>query len=171
MSSSSELLDPYVGEAWDEIFNNMPYTTFCMINYLLKKSNKDHEAFLVDPRILNKEVVDKITKDPANDFEDLMVLPGRCTSFSIQVVKSMEQSSQFPDSFDFQFYNFDSHRTAWCCKTKMLLDSTGLCGVMYMAEGDWLQFGSEKRFLKAINGVSKFRREGKPVSRAMLSHV
>jgi hypothetical protein len=157
---NSSLTTILVHTAWDDTFNLMPYTTFCMFDYLLNQAHIDYGVYLREPSVLHHYSI-RALLDPASDLKDLIVLPGRCTSFALQVIELLESWTvdtlqRDKMNYDFKFYDFENHRTAWCSKTKQLVDSSSLLGSPSMTEWEWLS-ADTKRHWKVIDGLSKMR--------------
>src|SRR5204862_86639 len=81
--------DQHIEDRWSRSFNTMPYTTFCMIDYLLVEARISYVDYLRQPDILKCRLqehgISSLLNDES-DLEELIALPGRCTSFSLHVV-------------------------------------------------------------------------------------
>lgn len=151
----------WMDDAWEECFNGMPYTSFWMIDYLIGKVGINYESYLLDPDILKRSSMGFL-KNPPTDFKDLIALPGRCTSFAIQVVDRLKDMPDAGNRFDFQFFDFDFHRSAWCAKTKHVIDSSSLDGSTFLREGEWLSLDGQRQW-KATDDLSKLKSGNKLV--------
>jgi hypothetical protein len=111
-----------------------------MVDYLLKKAGLSYEELLEDPDILQNTFKKRpFTFDDPNDFDEIAGLPGRCTSFAIQVVQRLERLNN-KQHYDFKFYQLGFHRVARCKKTKIMIDSSSSCGAFILKEGGWDTF-------------------------------
>ena len=166
--------DDLIEDLWEQAFNSKPYTTLCMISYLLRKVDISHVDYLRQPDILQRRLeeygIDYLLGHQNDDLEDLIALPGRCTSFALHVAQLVEGlPSRSPGEarpFNFLFYDFGHHRLAWCPTSKRLIDSSSLLGSPRMTEGEWLNNTDAVRSWKA-NGegaLSKMRKSEERVS-------
>lgn len=164
--------DDLIEDMWEQAFNSKPYTTLCMINYLLRAAKISCVDYLRQPDILQRRLqehgIESLLGDH-NDLEDLIALPGRCTSFALHVAQLVEslapRSPGKARPFNFLFYDFDNHRLAWCPTSKRLIDSSSLLGTPRMEEDEWLDNPDATRSWKAKGegALSKMQESGKPV--------
>jgi hypothetical protein len=80
-------------------------------------------------------IKDGSTMDDAPDFDGLSSLPGRCTSFAIQVVEWAQRMHR--DEVDFQIFKLGGHRLARCQAKKKL--ASWLIQVRRMALSFWVK--------------------------------
>ena len=134
MSTKDEESKVQRESAWALFFNMTPYTTFWMVDYLLYKSVVSYADLLDDPNILRKGKVTNsdIQNSITEDLSFLSILPGRCTSFAIQVSSHLEE---LPHNFDFEYYDLNGHRVARCKLTGILIDSGGPNGPINLPDG------------------------------------
>ena len=150
-----------------------------MIRYLLRKANISCVEYLRQPNILQLRLqtlgIDSLLGDH-NDLEDLIALPGRCTSFALDVAQLVEglspRSSEKARPFNFLFYNFEDHRLAWCPTSKRLIDSSSFLGSPRMKEDEWLDNADTGRSWKAKSedAHSVIRKSSEPV-RLLIPHL
>jgi hypothetical protein len=160
--------DLMVDSAWDNPFNDMRYTAFCMIDYL-NDADLDYGVYLREPDILQRYSTCFLL-GPASDLRQLIALPGRCTYFELHVIGLLELWSGYESDYDFQFYDFGTHRTAWCTKTKRLVGSSSLLGSPYLNEGAWLNADTQRQW-KAKNGLSKLKSVNGSVRQAVYQTI
>ncbi|OQU95053.1 hypothetical protein CLAIMM_01319 [Cladophialophora immunda] len=108
-------------ECWTEKFNAMPFTTFHMLDYLLRKAEITYEQYVEKPELLQQHKA-PITDDDAQELKELASQPGRCTNFACQVVNALNEMHE--GVYDFRFFDIDEHRVAVCKKTGVLIDSS-----------------------------------------------
>ena len=126
---------------WSSSFWEKPYTSIWMVEYLLKKAGLSYEELLNDPDILQKTFKKKpFTFNNSNDFDEIAGLPGRCTSFAIQVVQRLERLKVKGKPYDFEFFQLGFHRVARCKETNIMIDSSSSCGAFILKEGGWDTF-------------------------------
>jgi hypothetical protein len=155
LAAMNQTVNDLVAFQWDVCFNETPYTTFCMIDYLLKKTQIDYKSYLVQPRILKGKVESILGS--GNDLENLIALPGRCTSFALNVVRRLEMLTGNRKDYDFQYYDFGHHRAAWCKQTKRLIDSSSVFGAPHLHEGNWLSADCQRQWKAAEEDISKLK--------------
>jgi hypothetical protein len=142
---------------WKTVFMATPYTSLWMVDYLIKTANTSYEEFLRDPKILKRKFIDGDSRiDNSPNFEMLWSLPGRCTSFTIQVVEKLKTFDG--NAYDFQLYGLGKHRLAHCKTTGVLIDSGSSCGAFRLGRGDWPTFDRNREW-KWNPSESRFERE------------
>lgn len=150
--------------AWVNTFDDGPYTSFKMMDYMLYKANKaSYEDLAKNPKVaknISKQDIEKddMTKGPL--FDTWGSKTGRCTSFAIKITTELVKAN--PGVFDFKVYDLKGHRVARCMKTGVLIDSSSWVGAFVLKEGEWKTFedGTSSAKWKWINKESKFKRDG-----------
>ncbi|GAB1311006.1 hypothetical protein MFIFM68171_01216 [Madurella fahalii] len=133
----------------------------CVIDYLVSKSNLSWDAALRNPWSLKDAPLgDIIKEDKSLSFTRTWWTSGRCTSFTLRVVRQLQEYDAA--SFDFKFYDLNGHRVARCAKTGILIDSSSAVEVLVLKDGEeWLTLDEEggQPAGKWVNGKSKFERD------------
>lgn len=125
---------------WSVIFLSKPYTSFWLIDCLLQKAKLSYDDLLKDHNILKKTFrKGDIVADP-RETSIISPLPGKCTSFAIQVVEKLEKT--YKNIYDFQFYRLGPHTVARCQKTGVLIDSSSSGGAITLNDGPWETFNN-----------------------------
>jgi hypothetical protein len=150
---------PIIFDEWlDEFnrcYNETPYTSFCMVEYLVDLAGLDYKTYLQNPIILLDHTA-KIRESISADLQKLINMPGRCTSFALQVVQRLEAKQQTAQKPNFQFYDCGPHRAAWCSVSKKMIDSSSILGQVYMPRGLWTSPDGTRSW-KAEGDLSKYR--------------
>lgn len=169
MSSNNHLSQ--AKEVYRSVWDGGPYTSFDMIDYMIKKLQVDNPArqgnkqdFLRHQNILESVRRERMEHDQID--AGLKGLwngrTGFCTSFAIKVVRTLE--SRHPGTFSFDYYDFGNHRIARCKKTKIVIDSSASHAFvledgkpMTIKKRTWYYDKSESKF-KNSQGVVCWRR-------------
>lgn len=121
---------------YKHVWNDGPYTSFCMLEYLIDKSivvdpqnrtprNANMKDFLRRPEILQEVSMDDMERDSMSPDGDLYPLfaeqTGFCTSLAIKVARELQKGHE--NVYDFVIHDMDDHRIALCKKTLLLIDS------------------------------------------------
>jgi hypothetical protein len=137
LRTSLDSLDDLESHVYKIVWDNGPYTSFRMLDYLIHKSRiaipesqlqrpATIKDFLSKPEILQGVSVDKMNKDSMNLGGDLYPLfaeeTGLCTSFAIKVAHQLK--SEAPGAYDFVFHDMGDHRIARCRRTQLVIDSS-----------------------------------------------
>ncbi|KND89173.1 hypothetical protein TOPH_06167 [Tolypocladium ophioglossoides CBS 100239] len=149
-------------KAWVDTFNDGPYTSFKMLDYMLLKAGKvSYEELVKTPKVakkVKKEDIEKDNMDKNPLFDTWGSKTGRCTSFTVKI--TAELAKAHPKMFDFKIYDLKGHRVARCIKTGVLIDSSSWVGAFILEEGEWKTFqdGTTSAKWKWLKGKSKFQR-------------
>ncbi|KAH6619653.1 hypothetical protein B0J18DRAFT_434665 [Chaetomium sp. MPI-SDFR-AT-0129] len=171
MGENVEQLRVKAQHYWQDVFNSTPYSNFLQIAYIVNKSGKSWEDLLrtTSAKALTGLVGrDALMGDESPSFIRTWWTSGRCTSFTIRIVRHLQELSS--PSFDFRFYDLGRHRVARCAKTGILIDSSSTVGVLVLKDGDdWevLEEGQpNQRKWKWVDSVSKFQRSSNPLQKS-----
>ena len=157
---------------WYLNFNAEPYTSFWMFDHLIQAAGISYAQFLKDPAILRRKYLQRNVSEPltgdwkehANykgtvdeirqiedaikktNLEGLIKEPGRCTTFAIQMAKSLEAIP----GLEFEFHDTGGHRLARCKSTGILLDSSVKGSPFFLPNSRW-------KTIKSGRGTQEFR--------------
>ncbi|KAI2620571.1 hypothetical protein GGR54DRAFT_639604 [Hypoxylon sp. NC1633] len=159
---------------WEDVFHYGAYTNYHQVDYLVKKAAKTAsdpwQTVLRDPNIVSRNITtEDLKNDESATFKKTWASPGRCTSFTIRVIRHLEEHDS--PSFDFKIYDLNGHRVARCERTGILIDSSSARGSITLPNGEWTTLEDEGDrgttqdesvvSWKWIDGKSKFERGGK----------
>ncbi|KAF7507513.1 hypothetical protein GJ744_010444, partial [Endocarpon pusillum] len=85
---------------WVEKYNEMPFSTYQMIDFLIQSAGITYKQYVENPKLLQDHHKQIIDNNPS-DFEDLLSQPGRCTTFAYQVVDCLQK--KHPGVYDFEY--------------------------------------------------------------------
>jgi hypothetical protein len=153
---------------WIDVFHYGAYTNYHQVDYLVKRAVKASDdpwkEVLKKPKILSENITtDFLKNDTSATFKRTWGSAGRCTSFTIRVIRHLQEHHS--PSFDFKIYDLEGHRIARCERTGILIDSSSVAGALVLENGEWrtLEDEDEEVKWKWIDGKSKFERRGKLV--------
>lgn len=152
---------------WEDVFHYGAYTNFHQFEYLVKRAARSDDPFkevLKRPKILAENItVDSLRNDTSATFKKTWGCAGRCTSFTVRVVRRLQEHHS--PSFDFRIYDLEGHRVARCMRTGILIDSSSAVGSLVLRNGEWstLEDGGEDVNWMWVDGKSKFERRGRLV--------
>lgn len=154
-------------QAFGDVFAGGPYSSLKMVEYLIRKCRVSYSDYVMNPKILERVSAQAIVED---DMYGVLYCTwasktGRCTFFALKVATLLEQ--QYPNAFDFKFYDLKGYRVARCRKTGILIDSSSLYVAFELKEGEWKSFEDMGARWKWKSGKSKFERGGRLVRRAL----
>jgi hypothetical protein len=152
---------PETVEAFARIFNGGPYTALAMLRYILNAAGATP-----DKLVANINVVAKVTEKQIKGKHDINKMQeiwarntGRCTSFAVKAVSSLESKST---KYKFEIYDLQGHRVARCRNTGVVIDSSSRIpgGAFVLLEGGWARFEKTDASWKFKSSESKFESQG-----------
>ncbi|KAI8623307.1 hypothetical protein F5Y19DRAFT_388954 [Xylariaceae sp. FL1651] len=155
---------------WEDAFVSTPYSNLLQVDYLVSKYNLSWETVLQNPEnFMKAPLADAIREDESPSFIRTWWTSGRCTSFSLRVVRQLMEYDA--PAFDFKFYDLGGHRVARCARTGILIDSSSAIGVLVLEDGGgWVTLADDGwPAWKWVNGKSKFERDNSLQKRSQKS--
>ncbi|KAL2130687.1 hypothetical protein VTI74DRAFT_6074 [Chaetomium olivicolor] len=153
---------PECVDIWVRIFNGGPYTALAMLRYILNTAGTTP-----DKLVSNVNVVGKVTATQIKGQHDITKMreiwaknTGRCTSFAVKAVDSLESLKN--TKYKFEIYDLQGHRVARCRETGVVIDSSSTMpgGAFVLLEGGWARFEKTDASWKFKSSESKFESQG-----------
>ncbi len=151
---------------WRQVFTEGPFTSFGMVNALMQELRVTYEELLGSPQILHTRLTALMDgKSLVSSIEDSQWVntwskkTGRCTSFAVKIAKTLER--EYPDTFDFQYFDLGRHRIARCASTGILIHSHSDKGAKIMDPTEhWSESDNRGPFKYHTDGYSIHKGSG-----------
>lgn len=91
------------------------------------------DVFVYTYTILQFPIADVIRTNESTSFNRTGWTSGRCTSFTIRVVRQLQEYHS--PSFDFKFYDLGGHHVTRYARTGILIDSSSAVEVLVLGDG------------------------------------